>query len=35
MFKERANLYGLYPKTWKGMFLCQKQKPKLMELLIL
>ena len=27
--------YGLYPKTWKGMFLCQQQKPKFMELLIL
>lgn len=34
MYKERANLYGLYPKTWNGMFLCQQQKPKLMELLI-
>uniref|UniRef100_A0A6N2N221 Endopeptidase Clp n=1 Tax=Salix viminalis TaxID=40686 RepID=A0A6N2N221_SALVM len=27
--------YGLYLKTWKGMFLCQQQKPKFMELLIL
>ena len=27
MYKERANLYGLYPKTWNGMFLCQQQKP--------
>ena len=25
----------LYPKIWKEMFLCQQQKPKLMELLIL
>ena len=25
----------VYPKTWNGMFLCQQQKPKLMELLIL
>ncbi|MBA0725657.1 hypothetical protein Golax_022224, partial [Gossypium laxum] len=22
MYKERARLYGLYPKTWKEMFLC-------------
>ncbi|KAJ0015037.1 hypothetical protein Pint_21005 [Pistacia integerrima] len=35
MYKEQASPYGLYPKTWKGMFLCQQQKPKLMELLIL
>ncbi|KAH1154360.1 hypothetical protein GLYMA_18G132600v4 [Glycine max] len=30
--KRTENLYGLYPKTWKGIFLCQQQKPKLMEL---
>ncbi|RYR73845.1 hypothetical protein Ahy_A02g008374 isoform B [Arachis hypogaea] len=35
MYKERANLYGLYPKTWKGMLLCQQQKLKPTELLIL
>ncbi|KAK8969526.1 ATP-dependent Clp protease proteolytic subunit [Platanthera guangdongensis] len=35
MYKERATLYGLYPKIWKGMFLCQQQKPKLMASLIL
>ncbi|RYR09033.1 hypothetical protein Ahy_B05g077007 [Arachis hypogaea] len=35
MYKERANLYGLYPKTWKGMLLCQQQKLKPTKLLIL
>ncbi|MBA0662295.1 hypothetical protein Goklo_006453 [Gossypium klotzschianum] len=35
MYKERASPYGLYLKTWKEMFLCQQQKPKLMELWIL
>nr|AKJ77584.1 ATP-dependent Clp protease proteolytic subunit [Dioscorea nipponica] len=35
MYKERAIPYGLSPKTWKGMLLCQQQKPKLMALLIL
>ncbi|MBA0642718.1 hypothetical protein Gohar_017634 [Gossypium harknessii] len=35
MHKERASSYGLYPKTWKEMFLCQQQKPKLIELWIL
>lgn len=34
-YLEMANPYGLYSKTWKEMFLCQQQKPKLMELLIL
>ncbi|MBA0749946.1 hypothetical protein Gogos_003818, partial [Gossypium gossypioides] len=27
MYKERARPYGLYPKTWKEMFLCPQQKP--------
>ncbi|EXB56225.1 hypothetical protein L484_024762 [Morus notabilis] len=27
MYKEWANPYGLFPKTWKEMFLCQQQKP--------
>ncbi|MBA0816685.1 hypothetical protein Gohar_001320 [Gossypium harknessii] len=22
MYKERASPYGLYPKTWKEIFLC-------------
>ncbi|MBA0868538.1 hypothetical protein Goshw_015305 [Gossypium schwendimanii] len=35
MHKERASPYRLYPKTWKKMFLCQQQKPNLMELWIL
>ncbi|MCD7460980.1 hypothetical protein HAX54_044947 [Datura stramonium] len=34
MYKD-GQTYGLYPKIWKEMFLCQQQKPKLMELLIL
>ncbi|MCE5165859.1 hypothetical protein HAX54_012684 [Datura stramonium] len=25
--QELANPYGLYPKIWKEMFLCQQQKP--------
>lgn len=33
--KEQSILYGLYPNTWKGMFLSQQQKPKIMALLIL
>ncbi|KAE9605050.1 hypothetical protein Lalb_Chr10g0093021 [Lupinus albus] len=32
---QRVNLYGLYLKTWKGMFLCPQQKPKPTELWIL
>ncbi|MFQ6623314.1 hypothetical protein Gotur_001684 [Gossypium turneri] len=24
MYKERASPYGLYPKTWKKVFLCQQ-----------
>ncbi|MBA0607731.1 hypothetical protein Godav_019996 [Gossypium davidsonii] len=35
MCKEQAIPYGLYSKTWKEIFLCQQQKPKLMELWIL
>ncbi|MBA0854533.1 hypothetical protein Goshw_001247 [Gossypium schwendimanii] len=34
MYKERASHFGLYPKTWKEMFLCQQQKPKHMKLWI-
>ncbi|MBA0809726.1 hypothetical protein Gohar_025352 [Gossypium harknessii] len=35
MYKERASPYRLYPNTWKEMFLCLQQKPKLMNLWIL
>ncbi|MFQ6623316.1 hypothetical protein Gotur_001683 [Gossypium turneri] len=24
MYKEQASPYGLYPKTWKKVFLCQQ-----------
>jgi len=26
MYKEWVNLYGLFPKIWKEMFLCRQKK---------